>query len=64
MRKLLLVSVMGCAFLLMPDVAAGDAVYHSQHIALHPVGEAPLHSGFVENIIRTGHRCTRTRSTC
>jgi hypothetical protein len=54
MRKLLLVSVMGCAFLLMPDVAAGDAVYHSQHIALHPVGGAPLHSGFVENIHPNG----------
>ena len=30
--------------------AAADSVYHSQHIALMPVGEAPLAKGFVENI--------------
>ena len=34
--------------------AWGDAVYHSQHIALHPVGSAPLRSGFVENIHTNG----------
>ena len=34
--------------------AWGDAVYHSQHIALHPVGTAPLSSGFVENIHANG----------
>jgi hypothetical protein len=32
----------------------GDAVYHSQHIALRPVGSAPLRSGFVENIHTNG----------
>jgi hypothetical protein len=30
--------------------AAADGVYHSEHIALAPVGEAPLQKGFVENI--------------
>ena len=34
--------------------AWGDAVYHSQHIALQPVGSAPLRSGFVENIHASG----------
>ena len=53
MRKLLLVTAVGCA-LLTPDVATGDAVYHSQHIGLHPVGEAPLQSWFVENIHPNG----------
>jgi hypothetical protein len=30
--------------------ARADQVYHSQHIALQPVGNEPLRSGFVENI--------------
>jgi hypothetical protein len=30
--------------------ARADQVYHSQHIALQPVGHEPLRSGFVENI--------------
>jgi hypothetical protein len=34
--------------------AWGDAVYHSQHITLQPVGSAPLRSGFVENIHANG----------
>jgi hypothetical protein len=35
----------------MPGPAArADQVYHSAHIALHPVGDEPLRSGFVENI--------------
>ena len=34
--------------------AWGDAVYHSQHITLRPVGSAPLGSGFVENIHANG----------
>jgi hypothetical protein len=29
--------------------AAADRVYHSEHLALTPVGGAPLRSGFVEN---------------
>jgi hypothetical protein len=34
--------------------ALADAVYHSSHIALMPVGSAPLQSGFVENIHANG----------
>lgn len=53
MRRLLLTAAAGC-LLLLPDVAAGDAVYHSQHVRLHPVAGAPLRSGFVENIHPNG----------
>src|SRR4051794_29430674 len=35
-------------------VASADQVYHSQHLALTPVGAAPLRSGFVENIKAQG----------
>ena len=35
-------------------VAHADMVYHSAHIALHPVGDQPLRSGFVENIHPNG----------
>jgi hypothetical protein len=55
MRRLLLIAAAACV-LLVPDVAAGDAVYHSQHVRLHPVGGAPLRSGFVENIHPNGPR--------
>ena len=34
--------------------ALADGVYHSQHIALVPVGDSPLRSGFVENIHTNG----------
>ena len=34
--------------------AAADQVYHSEHVALSPVGGAPLRSGFVENIHPNG----------
>jgi hypothetical protein len=34
--------------------AFGDRVYHSEHLALTPVGGAPLRSGFVENIHPNG----------
>src|SRR5919197_807672 len=49
MRKLFLAAAL-VALLALPSGAAGDAVYHSQHLVLHPVGAAPLHSAFVENI--------------
>jgi hypothetical protein len=35
-------------------IAGGDQVYPSQHIPLHPVGTAPLRTGFVENIHANG----------
>ena len=39
----------------LPGPAArADQVYHSHHIALHPVGHEPLRSGFVENIHANG----------
>ena len=46
------VAVAGLAAL--PGVAAGDAVYHTQHMALTPVGDAPLRSGHVQNIKANG----------
>ncbi len=42
------------AALVLAPSALGDAVYHSAHIGLSPVGEAPLRSGFVENIHADG----------
>ena len=36
--------------------AMADSVYPSQHIALMPVGGAPLGTGFVENIHTNGSR--------
>src|SRR5829696_1316047 len=41
------------ALVLAPGAAA-DRVYHSQHIALEPVGSAPLKKGFVQNIHANG----------
>ena len=35
-------------------IAGADQVYPSQHIPLHPVGTAPLTTGFVENIHANG----------
>jgi hypothetical protein len=43
------------ALMLAPGAAA-DRVYHSEHVALQPVGGAPLRSGFVENIHANGPR--------
>jgi hypothetical protein len=34
--------------------AVADEVYHSEHLRLAPVGDAPLRSGFVENIKAQG----------
>ena len=39
---------------LLTPLATADAVYHSQQIALAPVGTSPLQSGFVENIHANG----------
>src|SRR4051812_12333318 len=41
------------AFTLVPGAAADD-VYHSEHMALEPVGSAPLRTGFVENTHANG----------
>ena len=42
-----------CAAALAP-VAAADAVYQSEHLDLAAVGDAPLRSGFVQNIKAQG----------
>ena len=63
-RPVLAVATMGKKFSMAAALTAGlaavaavsgpaaraDQVYHSQHIALKPVGTEPLKSGFVENI--------------
>ena len=44
-------SALGAA--LAPSATA-DMVYHSEHLRLTPIGDAPLRSGFVENIKAQG----------
>ena len=45
-------AVLGVGLMVAPALA--DAVYHSRHIELLPVGGTPLRSGFVENIHANG----------
>jgi hypothetical protein len=52
MKKVAL--LLAVAALLLPATAAGDRVYHSEHLPLVAVGGAPLHSGFVENVHPNG----------
>ena len=52
---LMLTLVVALMALLVP-AAAADQVYHSTHIPLSPVTNAPLRSGFVENIHANGPR--------
>jgi hypothetical protein len=42
------------ALLIAADSAGADSSYHTGHIALSPVGGAPLKSGFVQNIHANG----------
>jgi hypothetical protein len=44
----------GAVVLALAPSALADAVYHSSHIPLTPVGSAPLRNGFVENIHPNG----------
>ena len=53
-RVLMTCALAGIAVMAGATSARGDAVYHSQHIALSPTGAAPLRSGFVENIHADG----------
>ncbi len=53
-RLLLAAAFAGTAVAAGAPLAAADAVYHSQHIALNPIGGASLRSGFVENIHTDG----------
>ncbi len=51
MRKtILFAAVLAVAMLSPATTASADHVYHSEHIALAPEGNAPLFMGFVENI--------------
>jgi hypothetical protein len=50
---LFVVALVAC-LALNAQAALADQVYHSQHIALMPIGGAPLRSGFVENIHANG----------
>jgi hypothetical protein len=55
MRCLLVtLAVAGIAAIAGSANVSADAVYHSEHLALMPVGGAPLRSGFVENIHADG----------
>jgi hypothetical protein len=56
MRARIPMAITACLVLALALVpwAAADRVYHSQHIALKPVGGAPLKKGFVENIHANG----------
>ena len=56
MRLLSLIVSAAAAAALLPQAAAADRVYHSEHLNLTPVGGAPLRSGFVENIKAEGPR--------
>jgi hypothetical protein len=53
-RATLAVVLPGLALLAFAPAATADRFYHSQHIALQPVGDSPLRSGFVQNIHANG----------
>src|SRR5438093_796892 len=50
----LVVVASAVAFAVLTPIAAADAVYHTEHLDLAPVGAAPLRSGFVQNIKAEG----------
>jgi hypothetical protein len=52
LKKLL--AALTCAALVFVPAALADAVFHSTHAPLSPVGGAPLQSGFVEIIHMDG----------
>lgn len=52
--KALLLGAVTLLALVGAQAAMADAVYHSEHMALEPIGGAPLRSGFVENIHPNG----------
>jgi hypothetical protein len=55
MRRVLMTFALAGIVVMAGAVSAlADGVYHSQHIALSPIGSAPLRSGFVENIHANG----------
>jgi len=48
------VAAIAVLFAVAAPLAAADAVYHTEHLDLAPVGNAPLRSGFVQNIKADG----------
>lgn len=53
-RSIVIAAVALMAAATLTSTALADQVYHSEHLALSPVGSAPLKSGFVENIHPNG----------
>lgn len=53
-RAILALTLFGLAVAALAPAASADRSYHSQHIALQPVGDSPLRSGFVQNIHANG----------
>jgi hypothetical protein len=53
-RTTLAVTLFGLAVLALAPAASADRFYHSQQIALQPIGDSPLRSGFVQNIHANG----------
>jgi len=55
MRRVLMTFALAGIVVMTGAVSArADGLYHSQHIALSPIGDAPLRSGYVENIHANG----------
>lgn len=52
--RALTVLISAIAFALLAPIVAADSVYHTEHLALMPIGDAPLRSGFVQNIKAQG----------
>jgi len=49
-RVMLTLALFALVSLALVPIVSADKVYHSQHVELMPTGNAPLRSGFVENI--------------
>jgi hypothetical protein len=54
MGRALTLAISAIAFAFVVPLAAADSVYHTEHLALRPVGDAPLRSGSVTNIKAQG----------
>jgi hypothetical protein len=54
MGRALALAISAIAIAFVVPIAAADSVYHTEHLAFRPVGDAPLRSGFVNNIKAQG----------
>ena len=54
LRRALTVLISAIAFALLAPIVAADSVYHTEHLQLRPIGDAPLRSGFVQNVKAQG----------